>query len=207
MGNLKKQTFPVLNMHCAGCANNVEKTVRKLVGVADASVNFASNTLSVSYEIRAAVLAAGYDLIMEEEHVEERQEEEQQKRYHRLKTRVIGAWIFAVPLLLLSMVFMHVPYSNEIQMVLAIPVLVLFGTPFYTGAWKQARLGRSNMDTLVALGAGASYGYSVYALYAMTAAQVSGDMDGPLQQQMLFLRFRSLHFSAMLRIRMPPQRQ
>lgn len=50
MGNLKKQTFPVLNMHCAGCANNVEKTVRKLVGVADASVNFASNTLSVSYE-------------------------------------------------------------------------------------------------------------------------------------------------------------
>ena len=116
MGNLKKQTFPVLNMHCAGCANNVEKTVRKLVGVADASVNFASNTLSVSYEtdkltpgeIRAAVLAAGYDLIMEEEHVEERQEEEQQKRYHRLKTRVIGAWIFAVPLLLLSMVFMHV---------------------------------------------------------------------------------------------------
>ena len=159
MANLKKQTFPVLNMHCAGCANNVEKTVRKLVGITDASVNFASNTLSVSYEmdkltpgeIRAAVLAAGYDLIIEEDHVEERQEEEQQKRYRRLKGRVIGAWLFAIPLLLLSMVFMHVPYSNEIQMVLAIPVLVLFGTPFYTGAWKQARLGRSNMDTLVAL--------------------------------------------------------
>ena len=74
MANLKKQTFPVLNMHCAGCANNVEKTVRKLVGITDASVNFASNTLSVSYEtdkltpgeIRAAVLAAGYDLIIEE---------------------------------------------------------------------------------------------------------------------------------------------
>ena len=170
MGNLKKQTFPVLNMHCAGCANNVEKTVRKLVGVADASVNFASNTLSVSYEtdkltsgeIRAAVLAAGYDLIIEEEHVEERQEEEQQKRYHRLKTRVIGAWIFAVPLLLLSMVFMHVPYSNEIQMVLAIPVLVLFGTPFYTGAWKQARLGRSNMDTLVALSTSIAFLFSVF---------------------------------------------
>ena len=170
MGNLKKQTFPVLNMHCAGCANNVEKTVRKLVGVADASVNFASNTLSVSYEtdkltpgeIRAAVLAAGYDLIMEEEHVEERQEEEQQKRYRRLKTRVIGAWIFAVPLLLLSMVFMHVPYSNEIQMVLAIPVLVLFGTPFYTGAWKQARLGHSNMDTLVALSTSIAFLFSVF---------------------------------------------
>ena len=107
MANLKKQTFPVLNMHCAGCANNVEKTVRKLVGITDASVNFASNTLSVSYEmdkltpgeIRAAVLAAGYDLIIEEDHVEERQEEEQQKRYRRLKGRVIGAWLFAIPLL------------------------------------------------------------------------------------------------------------
>ena len=170
MANLKKQTFPVLNMHCAGCANNVEKTVRKLVGITDASVNFASNTLSVSYEmdkltpgeIRAAVLAAGYDLIIEEDHVEERQEEEQQKRYRRLKGRVIGAWLFAIPLLLLSMVFMHVPYSNEIQMVLAIPVLVLFGTPFYTGAWKQARLGRSNMDTLVALSTSIAFLFSVF---------------------------------------------
>ena len=59
-----KKNFPVLNMHCAGCANNVERTVRKLPGVIEASVNFATNTLTVSYEsdklapgeIRAAVL-------------------------------------------------------------------------------------------------------------------------------------------------------
>ena len=71
-----KKNFPVLNMHCAGCANNVERTVRKLPGVIEASVNFATNTLTVSYEsdklapgeIRAAVLAAGYDLIVEEAH-------------------------------------------------------------------------------------------------------------------------------------------
>ena len=44
MGNIAKNAFPVLNMHCAGCANNVEKTVKKLPGVVDASVNFASNT-------------------------------------------------------------------------------------------------------------------------------------------------------------------
>ena len=72
MGNIAKKAFPVLNMHCAGCANNVEKTVKKLSGVVDASVNFASNTLTISYEddkltpgeIRASVLAAGYDLIV-----------------------------------------------------------------------------------------------------------------------------------------------
>ena len=56
-----------------------------------------------------------------------------------------------VPLLVYSMILMHVPYSNEIQMVLAIPVMVFFGGGFFTGAWKQAKLGRSNMDTLVAL--------------------------------------------------------
>ena len=50
MSNITKKAFPVLNMHCAGCANNVEKTVKKLAGVVDASVNFATNTLSVSYE-------------------------------------------------------------------------------------------------------------------------------------------------------------
>ena len=50
MGNIAKNAFPVLNMHCAGCASNVEKTVKKLSGVVDASVNFASNTLTISYE-------------------------------------------------------------------------------------------------------------------------------------------------------------
>ena len=93
MSNITKKAFPVLNMHCAGCANNVEKTVKKLAGVVDASVNFATNTLSVSYEadkltpgeIRAAVLAAGYDLIVEEALKEERQEEAQEKHYRLLK--------------------------------------------------------------------------------------------------------------------------
>ena len=129
MSNITKKAFPVLNMHCAGCANNVEKTVKKLAGVVDASVNFATNTLSVSYEadkltpgeIRAAVLAAGYDLIVEEALKEERQEEAQEKHYRLLKRQVIGAWIFVVPMLLFSMVLMHVPFSNEIQLILALP--------------------------------------------------------------------------------------
>ena len=50
MGNTIKKAFPVLNMHCAGCANNVEKTVKKMPGVIEASVNFATNTLTVSNE-------------------------------------------------------------------------------------------------------------------------------------------------------------
>ena len=171
MGTITKKVFPVLNMHCAGCANNVEKIVRKLPGIVDATVNFATNTLSVSYEadkltpgeIRAAVLSGGYDLIVEEENLrEERQEEAQQQHYRKLKRQVIGAWIFAVPMLLLSMVFMHVPYSNEIQLLLTLPVLILFGGSFFTGAWKQAKMGRSNMDTLVALSTSIAFLFSVF---------------------------------------------
>ena len=170
MGNIIKKAFPVLNMHCAGCANNVEKTVKKLAGVVDASVNFATNTLSVSYEadkltpgeIRAAVLAAGYDLIVEEALKEERQEEAQEKHYRLLKRQVIGAWIFVVPMLLFSMVLMHVPFSNEIQLILALPVMIFFGGSFYVNAWRQARLGRSNMDTLVALSTSIAFLFSVF---------------------------------------------
>ena len=66
--------YPVLEMSCASCANNVEQTVGKLHGVGEAAVNFASNTLSVTFDpaaitpqqIRAAVQAAGYDLIIDE---------------------------------------------------------------------------------------------------------------------------------------------
>lgn len=170
MSNKIKKSFPVLNMHCAGCANNVERTVKHLPGVVEASVNFANNMLNVSYnddqqtpgEIRAAVLAAGYDLIIEEEHPEECSEEEQRKRYHRLKQRVIGAWIFAIPLLLTSMVFPHFPFSGELQALLAFLVLVLFGTPFFTGAWKQLRVKRSNMDTLVALSTSIAFLFSLF---------------------------------------------
>lgn len=165
-----KKIFPVLNMHCAGCANNVERLVSTLPGVTEAIVNLAANTLSVSYEdhsltpgaIRAAVLAGGYDLIIEEENQAQKQEEEQSKYYRQLKRRVIGVWLFAIPMLLLSMVFMHMPYANEVMLLLTIPVLLFFGRSFYTNAWKQAKLGRSNMDTLVALSTSIAFLFSVF---------------------------------------------
>lgn len=170
MSNIVKKVFPALNMHCAGCANNIERTVKKLPGVIEASINLATNMLSISYEddkltsgeIRAAVLAAGYDLIIEEAHKQEKQEEAQHEHYRRMKWKVIGAWIFVVPMLVFSMVLMHMPYSNEIQLLLAIPVMVLFGGSFYSGAWAQAKLWRSNMDTLVALSTSIAFLFSVF---------------------------------------------
>lgn len=77
--NIERKEFPVLEMSCASCANHVEQTVRHLEGVGEASVNFASNTLSVAFDpgtitpvqIRDAVRAAGYDLIVDERNGEQ----------------------------------------------------------------------------------------------------------------------------------------
>ena len=69
---------------------------------------------------------------------------------HSTGLRVVGAWLFAIVLILFSTVFVHVPYTREIQMVLAIPVL-LFSALLYAGAWKGNPVGRNNIDRLVAL--------------------------------------------------------
>ncbi|NCC09013.1 MAG: copper-translocating P-type ATPase [Bacteroidia bacterium] len=169
MSEVIKKAYPVLHMHCAGCAANVEKTVRKLPGVTDASVNLATKTLFVSYfdeklssgELRVAILAAGYDLIISEEGQEE-QNTEEKAYYKSLKKRVIGAWLVALPMLFLSMVVENTFFSQLAQFLLAMPVLLYFGNSFYVGAWKQAKLGRTNMDTLVALSTSIAFLFSAF---------------------------------------------
>ena len=157
--NIERKEFPVLEMSCASCANHVEQTVRHLEGVGEASVNFASNTLSVAFDpgtitpvqIRDAVRAAGYDLIVDERNGEQQREESERARYRRLRRDTVGAWAFSLPLMLVSMAFMHMPYGNWIMLALSLPVLGVFGRMFFVGGWKQARHGQANMDTLVAL--------------------------------------------------------
>jgi len=170
MKKIENKTYPVLNMHCAGCASNVEKTVNGLPGVEKGAVNLAANTLSIEFDrlvlspesLQKAIQEAGYDLIIEEDNALELQEEEQRKRYNKLKIKTIGAWIFAIPMMLISMVFMHMPYAHELMLILALPVLLLFGNSFYINAWKQLKLGRSNMDTLVALSTSIAFSFSVF---------------------------------------------
>ena len=73
-----------------------------------------------------------------------------------------GAWLFAVPLLLLSIFRDHVTYGNEIQMLLAIPVLLFLGVSLYTDAWKQFRMGRITMDMLIAFSMSVAFLFSLF---------------------------------------------
>ena len=170
MRETETKVLPVLEMSCAVCAGNVESTVQALSGVEKASVNFAAGTLTVTYNpsvitlevMQAAVQAAGYDLIVEAEDPVAMQEEKARMHYKILRRNTIGAWTLSIPLALLGMVFMHVPFGNWIMMVLALAIMIFFGRSFYVNGMRHALKGKANMDTLVALSTSIAFLFSLF---------------------------------------------
>ena len=170
MRETETKVLPVLEMSCAVCAASVESTVQALPGVEKASVNFAAGTLTVTYNpsvitlevMQAAVQAAGYDLIVEAEDPVAMQEEKARMHYKILRRNTIGAWTLSIPLALLGMVFMHVPFGNWIMMVLALAIMIFFGRSFYVNGVRHALKGKANMDTLVALSTSIAFLFSLF---------------------------------------------
>ena len=165
MRETETKVLPVLEMSCAVCAGNVESTVQALSGVEKASVNFAVtyNPSVITLEVmQAAVQAAGYDLIVEAEDPVAMQEEKARMHYKILRRNTIGAWTLSIPLALLGMVFMHVPFGNWIMMVLALAIMIFFGRSFYVNGVRHALKGKANMDTLVALSTSIAFLFSLF---------------------------------------------
>ena len=174
MSDIKKETFPVLGMSCASCAARVDKTLNGQPGVQEASVNYASATVKVVYDadecsplvLKAAVQNAGYDLMVETENdVADEAEKAHAARYESLKKRTLWAIVLAVPIMVLSMVFMQIGWINYVVWILSTPVVFVLGRGFYISAWKQLKHGTCNMDTLVALSTGIAYLFSVFNLF------------------------------------------
>jgi len=168
--NVKKQ-FPVTGMSCASCAANIESTLNRQSGVVKASVNLASQIATLEFnpsvitpqDLKESVTSIGYDLIIDEsENAREELENLKQKKHRSLKNRTMLAIILAIPLLLVSMVFMNIPYANYIMWVLATPIVFWSGRSFFINAWKQIRHGSTTMDTLVSLSTGIAYIFSVF---------------------------------------------
>lgn len=203
------QKYDVTGMSCAACSARVEKVVRNVDGVTDVAVNLLTNSMNVegtagSSAVIAAVTEAGYGASLKEnDAAKESQQKSQiseadqlastQKRAFRtLRNRLIASLCFLLPLMYVSMGHMmwnwplpafmegnHVAMGLY-QLLLTIAVMVINQRFFISGfqsVWHKA----PNMDTLVAMGAGASFGYSVYALFAMTGAQMTGDMNGVMK--------------------------
>jgi len=169
-GQYTRNTFPVLEMTCASCAVSVESMLKATAGVKDAGVNFANQSAWVEYDesvanpadLQNAVRSIGYDLVVNVEDPQKVKEEAQRKYFEEIKTRTIWSSILALPVVVIGMFFMDLPYGNYISMVLSGPVVFYFGRTFFINAWKQATHGRSNMDTLVALSTGIAYLFSTF---------------------------------------------
>lgn len=167
---MEKITVPVLEMSCAVCANNVENEVRSILGVDSATVNFAANTLTVSFDpkktsllqIKSAVQAIGYDLVIEENNREKIQEKAEKQHYQSIKKRTITAWILSIPLMGISMTIMHQNWANWVMLLLTLPILSFCGQSFYINAWKQLRHKSANMDTLVSLSTIIAFLFSLF---------------------------------------------
>ena len=171
---IKKETFPVLGMSCAACATRVDKTLNGQPGVQEASVNYASATVQVTYDadecsplvLKAAVQQAGYDLLIASKgEAEDEAEKARQARYESLKKRTLWAIVLAVPIIVLGMAWMHIHWVNVVVWLLSTPVVFVLGRGFFISAWKQLKHGTCNMDTLVALSTGIAYVFSVFNLF------------------------------------------
>ncbi|MGX5856041.1 cation transporter [Dyadobacter jiangsuensis] len=154
-----RKTFPVLGMTCAACAVSVESTLKSVKGVNDAGVNYANQSAWAEVEefvrevdLQSAVQSAGYDLIVDSQDPHQDQEEAQHRLYLMLKTRTIWAVLLSIPIVVIGMFFMDsLQFGNWIMMALSAPVVFYLGRGFFINAWKQAKHGKANMDTLVAL--------------------------------------------------------
>ncbi|HXA50178.1 MAG TPA: heavy metal translocating P-type ATPase [Candidatus Acidoferrum sp.] len=156
--------LPVSGMTCAACARSIERTLSSAEGVDRARVNLATNTATVEYdasrtgvrEFVAAIEELGYGVPEKEV-----REDAMERGYRR---RLIVAAVFAVPVLVLGMSHgrIAIPYSPWIQLALTLPIVFYAGAPFYIAAWKALRHGAANMNSLIALGTGAAFLYSLW---------------------------------------------
>ena len=194
--------YKVTGMSCAACSTRVEKAVNQVPGVTACSVSLLTNSMGVEgtadpSTIIAAVEAAGYGASEKGTEAGDSAKTSmgadddflKDTETPKIRRRLIASLIFLAPLMYLSMGHMMwnwpVPGFMEgnhvamglAQLLLTVVVMVI-NQKFFVNGFKGLIHGAPNMDTLVALGSGASFGYSTYALFAMTVAQVRNDMDG-----------------------------
>lgn len=179
-----KFNLPVEGMTCASCVARVEKVMKKFDGVENVAVNFASEKVSFEAdiskvdlkEVAKAIEDYGYKLKLEEENTSSKntdEKEEADEHYKKLKNDFLFALILTIPLFIISMLYdMHFLWFHEIWsfdseqtqkilLVLTTPVMFVSGKRFFIIAWKNIKHFSAEMNTLVAIGTGSAYLYSL----------------------------------------------
>lgn len=184
--------YNIKGMSCAACSARVEKAVSKVSGVTSCSVNLLTNSMSVEgsaadSDIIKAVKNAGYGA-SSVKNKEKAEDTSQESPIRPMRTRFITSLVFLLILMYFSMGHMMWGFplpkfydGNHIAMgltqLLLTVIIMVINQKFFISGYKSLIHGAPNMDTLVALGATAAFGYSTFALFAMTKAQAAGDME------------------------------
>jgi Cu+-exporting ATPase len=164
-------------MTCAACARTIERTLQQLPGVTGASVNFATSRAEVQFDAAAtdvphlvgAVQDVGYDVLQTppafsrtDSDIADAQQRARDAEYRALRRKLSVALALFVPIFILSMSGLNFSGSQFLQLALAIPVVFYAGAEFYRRAWTSLRHRTADMNTLIALGTSAAFGYSVF---------------------------------------------
>jgi Cu+-exporting ATPase len=171
-----KITIPVSGMHCAACQSRVQSALQKTAGVSDATVNLMLNNATVSYDEGAvrpevlieAIKATGYDAALPAAGISAFEEQDAQDRAHAEELREL-TWKTGVSLtvaaltMVLPMLFMHAPWMPWALLAMTTVVVAWPGRQFFTRAWRAFRHHTADMNTLIAVGTGAAFLYSVFA--------------------------------------------
>ncbi len=162
----KEVVLQILGMHCAACATGIESGLKRLDGVTEANVNFATKEAVVKFDeekvdldkIKAAVKRGGYEAV---ERIEDLSEKKRKEVRRRLALFFIGLAL-TIPIAIISFL-LNFPGKNYLLLILATPVQFIVGWHFYTGAYGSIRNRFADMNVLVALSSSVAYFYSLYA--------------------------------------------
>jgi Cu2+-exporting ATPase len=166
------KTYNIEGLSCASCATSAQKILSKIDGIQSVRVNYASFTAVVKseYEIELSVLneklgRVGYSLYPKNKEAQLKHQEIEQAKIKALKLELIIAAIFALPLFVIAM-FLHGQIQHQLasylMLFLSLPIVLYSGSRFFVSAWKQLLMGKSNMDSLVALGTGTAFLFSLF---------------------------------------------
>jgi len=169
-----KKTISITGMHCTSCAQNIEKSLRKLKGVSRADVNFTTERATVEFnenvinenEIIEAIEKLGYNVIKETEEAVDKEKMARESEIRKLKILFLFSLALSVPIFIISMVLewfnIMIPDKNIILFLLATPVQFIVGYGFYKGAFSALKSKTATMDSLISIGTSAAYFYSLF---------------------------------------------
>ncbi len=173
-------SLPVTGMSCAACAVTIQRALTRLPGVEAAGVNYATNRATIKFNpatlgvpaIVEAIRDVGYDIVEvapsadPDAALEDAESAVRDAEYRDLRRRFVLGVILSIPVVVIGMSHVHFPGVNWLQLVLSAPVLFYSGWQFYRGAWKGLRHGSFDMNTLIAVGTGSAFLFSLVATLA-----------------------------------------